>query len=334
GDVQISSTGDYALHAIGDSFVANTITAYRDQSGDHAMFLGRAARGSIASPTAIQSGDRMLTISARGYTGSGFSTGSTIAFETSENWSGTNQGSLIDFITTQNGTTNSGVRMRIDKNGNVGIGTTDPSSKLQVNGTVTATTFSGNFNLTTALDVDKDGTNETTIEAAIIALASKLIPAGTIIMSGRSTAPTGYLLCNGATVSRTTYSDLYTAIGDAFGEGDGSGTFHLPDMRGRFARGVDGGAGNDPDRASRTASNTGGNTSDSVGSLQADELKSHKHSLNYPNEQDEAQGFPAESFDAVWASDRDSASGSDAVGNTGGNETRPKNVNLNYFIKY
>jgi hypothetical protein len=139
GDIQVSSTGDYALHTIGDSFVANTITSYRDESGDHAMLLGRAARGSNASPTALQSGDRMLTISARGYDGSDFETGSSIAFETSEDWTAEKQGSIIDFITTTNGSNNSAVRMRINKDGKVGIGTDSPAYALDIADTSTGT---------------------------------------------------------------------------------------------------------------------------------------------------------------------------------------------------
>jgi hypothetical protein len=139
GDIQVSSTGDYALHTIGDSFVANTITSYRDESGDHAMLLGRAARGSNANPTALQSGDRMLTISARGYDGSDFKTGSSIAFETSEDWTAEKQGSIIDFITTTNGSNNSAVRMRINKDGKVGIGTDNPAYALDIADTSTGT---------------------------------------------------------------------------------------------------------------------------------------------------------------------------------------------------
>ena len=209
-------------------------------------------------------------------------------------------------------------------------------------GTITDDQTAAEVNLTTPIDIDKDGLNETNIEAAIVALADKLVPAGTIILSGAASAPSGYLLCDGSSVKRATYPKLFDAIGIAFGVGnltlpgeESDQNFSLPDMRGRFARGVDGGAGNDPDRASRTTSNTGGNTGDNVGSLQADELKNHKHALNYPNNtNNEDQGFPQDGFDAVWATDRDNASGSDAVSNTGGNETRPKNVNLNYFIKY
>lgn len=54
-------------------------------------------------------------------------------------------------------------------------------------------------------------------------------PLGAIVPYGGDTAPTGYLLCDGSAVSRTTYSDLYAVIGTKYGEGDGSTTFNLPD---------------------------------------------------------------------------------------------------------
>lgn len=63
-------------------------------------------------------------------------------------------------------------------------------------------------------------------------------PPGKLFFSASPTAPTGYLLCNGAAVSRTEYPTLFTAIGVVWGEGDGSTTFNLPDYRGRMPIGV------------------------------------------------------------------------------------------------
>lgn len=93
---------------------------------------------------------------------------------------------------------------------------------------------------------------------------------GQIITTASTTPPTGYLYCNGATVSRSAYAALFTAIGTKFGSGDGSTTFHLPDFRGRFLRGHNDGTGRDPNAASRTAMNSGGNSGDNVGSIQDD----------------------------------------------------------------
>lgn len=64
-------------------------------------------------------------------------------------------------------------------------------------------------------------------------------PTGAITAFGGTTAPSGWLICDGSAVSRTTYSDLFAALGSGayFGNGDGSTTFNLPDMRGRVPAG-------------------------------------------------------------------------------------------------
>jgi len=70
------------------------------------------------------------------------------------------------------------------------------------------------------------------------------VPSGVISPYGGATAPTGYLLCDGAQVSRAAYPDLFGVIGEAYGPGDGSTTFLLPDLRGRFTLGkADAGTG-------------------------------------------------------------------------------------------
>lgn len=63
------------------------------------------------------------------------------------------------------------------------------------------------------------------------------VPPGTMAMWGTASAPTGWLLCDGSAVSRSTYATLFGVIGTAFGAGDGSTTFNLPDMRQRFPLG-------------------------------------------------------------------------------------------------
>lgn len=72
-------------------------------------------------------------------------------------------------------------------------------------------------------------------------LASEVIasitPPGVIAPYIAETAPSGWLNCNGAPVSRSTYATLFALIGTNFGNGDGSTTFNLPDFRGRFLRG-------------------------------------------------------------------------------------------------
>jgi len=160
-----------------------------------------------------------------------------------------------------------------------------------------------------------------------------------------SSVPSGWLLCDGREVSRTTYADLYGVIGGLWGTGDGVTTFNLPDLRGRFLRGRDGGAGNDPNAGSRTECNPGGATGDSVGSLQDDATSepksgwtvsggSHSHPI------DLAYAGGPESNRAVRAgngnaSDMVTGSSSHNHNITGGDsETRPINAYVNYLIKH
>ena len=74
------------------------------------------------------------------------------------------------------------------------------------------------------------------------------VPAGCVMPYAGATAPDGWLLCHGQAVSRTTYADLFAAIGTAYGPGDGSTTFSLPDLRGRVAAGRDDMGGTDAGR--------------------------------------------------------------------------------------
>lgn len=89
------------------------------------------------------------------------------------------------------------------------------------------------------------------------------MPVGAVIHVAGNTAPTGFLKCNGAAISRSSYSNLFSMIGTIYGSGDGSTTFNLPDLRGEFVRGWDDGRGIDSGRA--------------LGSAQGDANKSHTH---------------------------------------------------------
>lgn len=75
---------------------------------------------------------------------------------------------------------------------------------------------------------------------------SQFVPTGTVLSFAGPTAPTGFLICDGSAVSRTTFSALYTALGGAsspWGQGDGTSTFNVPDMRGRGPIGAGQGSG-------------------------------------------------------------------------------------------
>lgn len=102
------------------------------------------------------------------------------------------------------------------------------------------------------------------------------LPVGTITAwAGDSKdIPENWKLCDGRQLGRKKYPELFKAIGTTWG---GTGNrYNLPDFRGRFLRGVDAGAGRDPDENKRQASKPGGNKF-GVGSVQDDSFQSHAH---------------------------------------------------------
>ena len=164
-----------------------------------------------------------------------------------------------------------------------------------------------------------------------------LVPAGFVMAFAHETIPSGWLECNGAAISRTTYADLFSAISTHYGTGDGSSTFNIPDLRGQFIRGWDHGAGTDPDAASRT--NRGdGTTGDNVGTKQADNYKTHQHQFGGDDQVQSSGGYTSLGTFAYDASSTSSGGGQHMrtkidSENTGTTETRPKNIQMPWCIK-
>jgi len=92
------------------------------------------------------------------------------------------------------------------------------------------------------------------------------VPTGSVHMMATTTAPSGYLKCNGTAISRTTYAALFAIIGTTHGAGDGSSTFNVPDLRGEFVRGWDDSRGIDNGR--------------NFGTSQSDNNKQHNHTAS------------------------------------------------------
>ncbi len=108
--------------------------------------------------------------------------------------------------------------------------------------------------------------------------ATVLEPAGTIKAFAGPSAPTGYLLCDGSAVSRSTYARLFAAIGTTWGAGDGSTTFNVPDLRGRVPLGKDNMGGVSANRVTATeADNIGQGAGEENHTLSVAEIPAHVH---------------------------------------------------------
>lgn len=98
--------------------------------------------------------------------------------------------------------------------------------------------------------------------ADAIAAVSGAVAVGVVLPYAGSTAPSGYLLCYGQAISRTTYSDLFAITSTTYGAGDGSTTFNVPDLRGRVPAGQDDMGGTS---ANRLTDQSGGLDGDTLG---------------------------------------------------------------------
>jgi hypothetical protein len=164
--------------------------------------------------------------------------------------------------------------------------------------------------------------------AAAVATATAAVPVGTMAMWPTATAPTGWLHMNGQAVSRTTYASLFAVLGTAYGVGDGSTTFNVPEARGEFPRFWDASRGIDAGRA--------------IGSAQAGAVEEHHHDLWVTNRPDNANpnGFGSTDGRGVigdnvgpFAYRELTISGDQLISDEGGVETRPRSIALMGIIK-
>lgn len=141
--------------------------------------------------------------------------------------------------------------------------------------------------------------------------AQALMPAGTVLAFAGQNAPPGFLLCDGSSFLRSSYTSLFAVIGTTYGAVDAT-HFNVPDLRGEFIRGLDNGRNVDSGRA--------------LGTAQADDFKSHTHPVNIDGYVTRGSGS---SGGVAWSQ---GAYGT-TTNATGGTETRPRNVAMNYIIK-
>lgn len=128
----------------------------------------------------------------------------------------------------------------------------------------------GNFIVTGEGNVFIDyGTERIEIISSGGSITGDTLPIGSITAYGKETAPANWLICDGSAVSRTSYADLFAVIGTKYGEGDGSTTFNLPNLKGRVPVGLD-----SDDTDFNTIGKTGG---EKTHQLTINEMPSHNH---------------------------------------------------------
>lgn len=127
-----------------------------------------------------------------------------------------------------------------------GTDSTRAVTPASLSSVVASTAVKGLVELATTAETET-GTDDTraVTPAALTAMISSLLgslnmsPVGSVNTFAGSSAPSGWLLCDGQLVSRTTYASLFTVIGTTYGAGDGSTTFALPNLKGRVVVGYD-----------------------------------------------------------------------------------------------
>ena len=158
-------------------------------------------------------------------------------------------------------------------------------------------------------------------------------PSGVVLPYAGTSAPTGYLLCYGQAVDRTTYADLFTAISTTYGVGDGSTTFNLPDLRGRVVAGQDDMGGVSADRLTDQSGGLNGDTLGDTGgsethTLATSEIPAHTHTFGEVDTTDSGTNFGVNFVDGTGV---DRTTGSTGSGNAH-NNVQPTII-LNYIIK-
>jgi microcystin-dependent protein len=182
------------------------------------------------------------------------------------------------------------------------------------------------FGATDQLLVSQSGVSKKLTGALLQQL---LFPAGTILPFGASTAPDGFLACDGSAVSRATYADLFAVIGETWGVGDGATTFNVPNLAGAFLRGTGTGTINARDKVGPA-----------VGAYQEDQMQGHWHNAtgtiesgggNQQNSYTWGTSATAGSHNVLIRAA--SADGTNGTPRTGA-ETRPYAAGVLYIIKF
>ena len=169
------------------------------------------------------------------------------------------------------------------------------------------------------------------------------VPTGVLYPYVGSSAPSGYVLCDGSAISRTTYAELFAVLGTAYGSGDGSTTFNVPDLRGRVPAGKDNMGGSAASRLTTAGSGVNGASLGATGGAQSHTLTTAQMPAHNHNVQENAYNgtilgghFTGAGQTSSYAGNISSTAYPVYVTNTGGggahNNVQPVVV-TNYIIK-
>ena len=158
------------------------------------------------------------------------------------------------------------------------------------------------------------------------------VPSGAVFYFAANSAPSGYLTCDGSSISRITYADLFAVVGTTFGSVDAN-TFNLPDLRGEFIRGFDNGKGTDSGRT--FGSSQSGSTALPNNAFGTSNPGNHNHSYSdEKNGNGGGQGGGGANTGTVSSGKTTGNAGAHTHTITGGDpETRPRNIALLPCIK-
>ena len=162
-----------------------------------------------------------------------------------------------------------------------------------------------------------------------------IMPTGAVLPYAGSSAPTGFLLCYGQAISRSTYADLFSAISTTYGTGDGSSTFNVPDLRGRVVAGQDDMGGSSGDNLTGLSGGVNGDTLGATGGSESHtitiaEMPSHSHTVTaHENPGGTGNSNGSETGDSSY----DRTSTTSSTGGGGVHNNVQPTIILNYIIK-